>query len=156
MYPLVLTLHSWLRWIVVLAGVVIVVRFLAGWLGKRDWQMLDARLATVFPMLLNIQLLIGLLLYFVASPITTGALKNFGAAMSNAITRFYAVEHLFIMLVALVVVHVGTILVKRRSATPARFRLGTILFGLAVLFILLAIPWPFVSAGANRPWFRLG
>lgn len=156
MYPLVLTLHSWLRWIVVLAGVVIVVRFLAGWLGKRDWEMLDARLATVFPMLLDIQLLIGLLLYFVASPITTGALKNFGAAMSNAATRFYAVEHLLIMLVALVVAHVGSVLVKRRSAAPARFRLGAILFGLAVLFILFAIPWPFVSAGANRPWFRLG
>jgi len=156
MYPLTLTLHSWLRWIAVIAGVVVVIRFLMGWLGKRDWQALDARLTTVFPMLLDIQLLLGLLLYFVASPITTGALQNFGAAMSNAATRFYAVEHFFMMLIALVVAHVGSVLVKRRSGAPARYRVGALLFGLALLIILFSIPWPFVAAGANRPWFRLG
>jgi len=156
MYLVSLTLHSWLRWIVVIAGVVVVIRFLMGWLGKRDWQALDARLMTVFPMLLDIQLLFGLLLYFVASPITTGALRDFGAAMSNAVTRFYAVEHFFMMVIALVVAHVGSVLVKRRSAAPGRYRVGAFLFGLALLIILLAIPWPFVAAGANRPWFRLG
>lgn len=156
MYLVVLLFHSWVRWLVVAVGVLAVVRFVLGWLGHRAWQPLDGRLAIIFPTLLDIQVLVGLLLYFFVSPITTGALKNFGGAMSNAVTRFYAVEHLLIMLVALVVAHVGSILVKRRSAAPARFRLGAILFGLAVLFILLAIPWPFVGAGANRPWFRLG
>jgi hypothetical protein len=156
MYPLTLTLHSWLRWIAVIAGVVAVVRFLIGWLGKREWQARDARLTTLFPMLMDLQLLIGLLLYFVASPITTTALQNFGAAMSNAVTRFYAVEHFFMMLIALVVAHVGSVLVKKRSAAAARFRIGAIFFGLALVILFLAIPWPFVAAGAGRPWLRIG
>lgn len=155
MYPLTLTLHSWLRWIAVIAGVVAVVRFFMGWLGKREWQPLDARLTTVFPILMDIQLLLGLVLYFFASPITTGALRNFGAAMSNAVTRFYAVEHLFMMLIALVVAHVGSVLIKKRSAA-ARFRIGAIFFGLALVILFLAIPWPFLAAGAGRPWFRIG
>ncbi len=156
MYGVTLFLHSWLRWVVVIVAIVAVVRFVLGWLGRREWTDLDARLAAGFPILLDVQLLVGLLLYFVASPITTGALRNFGAAMSNAVVRFYAVEHLFLMLIALVLAHVGNVLLKKRRAAAARFRLATLLFGLALIVILLAIPWPFLTAGANRPWFRLG
>ena len=78
MYPLVLTLHSCLRWIVRASSAsVAVVRFCTGLAGPaREWQPLDSRLATYFPMLIDIQLLLGLLLYFVLSPITTGALRE--------------------------------------------------------------------------------
>lgn len=156
MYPLLLTLHSWLRWFVVIVGLIAVARFASGWWGRRAWQGHDGRLAVLFPTLLDIQLLVGLLLYFFASPITAAALRDFGAAMGNAATRFYAVEHLALMAVALVLAHVGGVLSKKRSADPARFRVATVLFGLALVLILAAIPWPFVAAGMNRPWFRLG
>lgn len=156
MYPVFLVLHSWLRWLVVIVAVIAVARFAWGWLSGRKWEALDGRLASTFPALLDIQLLVGLVLYFFASPITTGALRNFGAAMGNAVTRFYAVEHLFLMLLALIIAHVGSVLVKRRAPGPARWRAATVVFGLALIVILLAVPWPFVTAGTNRPWFRLG
>jgi hypothetical protein len=103
MYMLTLTLHSLMRWVVVIVGLVAVVRFLAGWLGKKEWTSLDTRLLSIFPMTVDIQLLLGLLLYFLLSPISTSALRDFGGAMSNAVLRFYAVEHLFMMILALVV-----------------------------------------------------
>lgn len=156
MYALILTIHSWLRWIVVVVGVIAVARFILGWLARRAWQPLDGRLATLFPMLLDLQLIVGLLLYFVVSPITTGALRNFGAAMGNATVRFYAVEHLFMMLVALVIAHVGSVFLKKRPEAAPRFRVAAIAFGVAWIVILAAVPWPFVMAGMNRPWFRLG
>ena len=62
MYPLILTLHSWMRWVVVIVGVIAIVKFLIGWLGKKDWAALDARLASIFPITIDIQLLLGLLL----------------------------------------------------------------------------------------------
>jgi hypothetical protein len=155
-YPLVVTLHSWLRWAVVIVGVIAVVKFLGGWLGGKKWQPQDTRLAALFPMLVDIQLLLGLLLYFVVSPITTGALRNFGAAMSNSVTRYFAVEHVFMMLVALVVAHLGSMLPKKQTDVLAKFRLAAILTLLALVIIFLAIPWPFLAAGAGRPWFRLG
>lgn len=156
MYPLMLALHSWLRWAVVIVGVVAVARFTWGWLGGRKWEALDGRLSSIFPALLDVQLLVGLVLYFFVSPITTGALRDFSAAMGNAVIRFYVVEHLFGTLVALIIAHVGSVLVKRRAPGPARWRAATVVFGLALIVILLTIPWPFMAAGMNRPWFRLG
>lgn len=156
MYPLILTLHSLMRWVVVIVGVVAVVQFLVGWLGKKEWTSLDARLLAIFPMTVDIQLLLGLLLYFILSPITTGALRDFGGAMSNAVLRFYAVEHLFMMVIALVVAHVGSLLAKKRTVASARFRLAGLLFLVAMIIIFLSIPWPFMTAGSGRPWLRLG
>lgn len=126
------------------------------WLGKREWQSLDARLTTLFPVLVDIQLLLGLVLYLFVSPLTTGALRDFGAAMSNAVTRFYTVEHTLMMLIVLGAAHIGRALIKKRSAAAARFRSGALIFGLALIVILLATPWPFLAAGTGRPWFRLG
>ena len=156
MYPLALTLHSWMRWIVVIVGVIAVVRFLIGWLGKRDWAALDACLALIFPVTIDIQLLLGLLLYFVLSPITTGALRDFGAALKNSTVRFFSVEHIFMVLIALIVAHIGSALIKKRTDATAKFRIGFILFLLAMIIIFLAIPWPFLTAGSGRPWLRLG
>jgi hypothetical protein len=156
MYMLTLTLHSLMRWVVVIVGLVAVVRFLAGWLGKKEWTSLDTRLLSIFPMTVDIQLLLGLLLYFLLSPISTSALRDFGGAMSNAVLRFYAVEHLFMMILALVVAHVGSMLARKGTVTSARFRLAGLLFLAAMIIIFLAIPWPFVAAGSGRPWLRLG
>jgi len=155
-YPLALTLHSWMRWIVVIVGVIAVVRFLIGWLGKRDWAALDARLALIFPVTIDIQLLLGLLLYFVLSPITTGALRDFGAALKNSTVRFFSVEHIFMVLIALIVAHIGSALIKKRTDATTKFRIGFIFFVLAMIIIFLAIPWPFLTAGSGRPWLRLG
>ncbi len=156
MYPLILTLHSWMRWVVVIIGVIAIVKFLIGWLGKKEWGALDARLASIFPITIDIQLLLGLLLYFVLSPITTGALRDFGAAMKNSVVRYYSVEHIFIMLIALIVAHIGSVMIKKRTDATAKFRIGFILFLLAMIIIFLSIPWPFLTAGSGRPWLRLG
>jgi hypothetical protein len=155
-YPLILTLHSLMRWVVVIVGVVAIVKFLLGWLGKKDWAALDARLASSFPIFIDIQLLLGLLLYFVLSPITTAALRDFGAAMKNSVMRFYSMEHILMMLIALIVAHLGSMLIKKRTDATAKFRIGFICFLLAMLIIFLAIPWPFLAAGSGRPWLRLG
>jgi len=155
-YPLILTLHSWMRWVVVIIGVIAIVKFLIGWLGKKEWGALDARLASIFPITIDIQLLLGLLLYFVLSPITTGALRDFGAAMKNSVVRYYSVEHILMMLIALIVAHIGSMMIKKRTETTAKFRIGFILFLLAMIIIFLSIPWPFLAAGSGRPWLRLG
>jgi hypothetical protein len=145
-----------MRWVVVIVGVIAVAKFLVGWLGRKDWAAFDARLASIFPVTIDIQLLLGLLLYFVLSPITTGALRDFGGAMRNSVVRFYSVEHIFMMLIALIVAHIGSALIKKRSDSTAKFRIGMIFFLSAMIIIFLAIPWPFLAAGSGRPWLRLG
>lgn len=141
MYGLVLTIHSLLRWAVLAAGLAAVARG-----GVRD-----SSSGKWFVILLDIQMLLGLLLYFVLSPFTKAALGDFGGAMGNPQLRFFAVEHAFGMIIGLVLAHVGS--VKIRKASPERRgKLAMIFYGLALVAILVSIPWPGMPAG--RPLFR--
>src|SRR5512136_2373351 len=115
MYPVVLFLHSWARWIVAIAAVVAVARAFYGWLGKKDWTRFDDQLGLLFSTSLDVQMLLGLILYIFLSPITQAAFKNFGAAMSDATLRFFTIEHLLYMVVAVVLGHVGRALSKQAT-----------------------------------------
>ena len=68
MYPLILTIHSIVRWLIIIAAVVLLVRSFSGWLRKRKYAPSDDRAAMTFTMLLDIQALLGLILYFFLAP----------------------------------------------------------------------------------------
>ncbi len=151
MHPLVLTLHSIVRWAVVIFGVIAVVRAFIGWFGNRQWQSLDDRLGMGFVTALDINLVLGLLLYFL-SPITRSAFSDFGAAMGNSSVRFFLAEHLVVMLVAIALAHIGRSRAKKAADDRSKFKQAAIFFGLAFLAVLLAIPWPFMVKFAGRGW----
>lgn len=151
MYSAVLLIHSWLRWLVLLAGLFAVVKGLGGWSGLKPWTPGDARSGFWFTLSLDVQMLLGILLYFFLSPFTTTALRDFGAAMSNAGLRYWAVEHVFGMAIALALAHVGRVRV-RKADSLRKHRTAAIFFGLALLAVLLSIPWPGMPAG--RELFR--
>ena len=151
MYSGVLLAHSWVRWAVVIAGVLALLRALTGASSRRPWTAADDRAGLWFTIALDVQILIGLYLYFVLSPFTTEALKNFGAAMRTPALRFWAVEHAFGMLLGVVLAHVGR--VRLRKAEPSRRHvIAAIFFGIALVAILASIPWPGTPNG--RPWVR--
>jgi hypothetical protein len=141
MYELVLLVHSWLRWAVLAAG-------LAAAFGGRSR---DDTGGKWFVILLDLQIVLGLLLYFILSPFTKAAMANFGEAMGNSQLRFFAVEHVFGMLIGTALAHVGRKKVKN-AVIERRGRLALIFYGLALLAILVSIPWPGMPAG--RPLFR--
>jgi hypothetical protein len=153
MYPLVLTLHSLVRWAIVIVGIVAIVRAFMGWRGGKPWAQLDDRLGLAFTSIMDLNLLLGLLLYFVLSPITTGALRDMGAAMGNSALRYFAVEHILIMIIAVVVAHIGRSRSKKAATDTGKHKQAAIFFTAAMVLVLLAIPWPFLSAGAGRGWF---
>ena len=104
-------------------------------------------------MVLDIQMLLGLLLYLVLSPFTSQALNDFGAAMRNPALRYWAVEHVSLMLAAVVLVHVGRVL-ARTARTPQSKRTRQIVcYTLATVAMIAATPWPGMANG--RPLFRL-
>ena len=149
MYTAVLIIHSWLRWAVLVAGLMAFLR--AATAGGRPWTPADDRATRWFTSLLDLQMLLGLVLYFVLSPFTREALGDFGAAMKNSGLRFWAVEHTFGMIIGVALAHVGAVKV-RKAPSYSKHRLATIFFGLALLAILVSIPWPGMPAG--RPLFR--
>ena len=150
MYSLVLLLHSWLRWLALAAGVGAVFNAF----GKDTAAVRGAeRWGLIFMIALDVQLLLGLLLYGVLSPFTSQAMQNFGGAMRDPLLRFWAVEHFTMMLGAAVLVHIGRVL-ARNTADPRKKRTRMLIcFGLALLLILVGIPWPWMEVG--RPLYRL-
>jgi hypothetical protein len=153
MFEVVRILHSLVRWLVVIAALVAVGRAFVGWLGNRKWGGLDDRLGLIFTVSLDIQLLLGIVLY-VVSPLVQGAFADMSGAMSAPTVRFFVVEHVALMFIAVVVAHIGRALAKRLPNDRAKFKRVTLFFGAAVVLILAAIPWPFLAHG--RPWLRLG
>jgi len=147
MYSIVLMLHSWIRWAALIAGVGAVVAAASS--GPTDRAAGWGRFLTIA---VDLQMLLGLLLYFVVSPNMAMIRDNFGQAMQSRQLRFWAVEHVTAMVVAVVLVHMGAVL-ARGVATPAARRTRQLLcWGIATLLMIAATPWPGLVYG--RPLFR--
>jgi hypothetical protein len=152
MYSVVLFTHSWLRYLVLGFGItllVLCVRGLRG--GAWTWTEKSERIHVLFTAILDVQFLLGLLLYFKLSPVTQAALANMGAAMKEPTLRFFGVEHIATMLIALIVAHIGRARSKRKQG-KARFKSVLITQSVWLLLTLAAIPWPVLDVG--RPLFR--
>ena len=149
----ILILHSLLRWAVVILGLWTLINALTGYFGKRAYTANDNRSNLFFMISCDIQLLIGLALY-----IHNGwfdRLKDMGNNMKDPYLRFFTMEHLTLMLVAWVLVHIGRATVKKADTDAAKHKKMLIFFGLAIVLIFAAIPWPFKQA-IGRPYFRVG
>lgn len=140
-YQMVLALHNIVRWVALILGILAAVRGFLGWFQNTEWADLDRKFGLYFTISIDIQLLLGLVLYFVLSPITTAAVRDFGTAMGNSGFRFFAVEHAIMMLLAVVFAHLGSALPKRADRSNAKHRRAAIWFTLAVLAMLLGMPW---------------
>lgn len=150
MYTTVLVLHSWIRWIALVAAVGTTLAALRG--KAAGANSLADRWGMVAMMALDTQLLLGLLLYFVLSPNTKAILEHFGDAMKDPALRFWAVEHTVSMFAAIALAHVGRVL-ARKSTSPATKRTRLLIcFGMATLLIILGMPWPGRPGG--RDLFR--
>ena len=151
-YAAVLSVHSWLRWAILVVAVLLIARTATGWLRARLWTRPDEGLQVGLTALLDAQMLVGFLLYFALSPLLRGFLEAPSAGMSNPAVRFFGVEHVAVMLAAVVVAHVGRVL-SRGAATPALRHARACAAGVLVLLLVVAaIPWPSLRYG--RPLFR--
>jgi hypothetical protein len=98
-------------------------------------------------------LLLGLLLYLAVSPNMRAILENFGASMKEPAARFWAVEHITAMFGAIALAHVGRVLARKAKTADEKRRRLLACFGIAVLLIMIGMPWPGRPGG--RPYFRL-
>jgi hypothetical protein len=142
MYDVVLALHNILRWVVVILAVAAVVRAYRGWLGKRDWEPADRKVGSFFAISMDVQLLVGLALYFFLSPMTQPIFRGqMSLVMGNDQMRFFGVEHIFYMILGVVFVHLGTILSRRAEQPLIKHRRAALWFSLVVLTLLVGVPW---------------
>jgi len=141
MYSFVLATHNIFRWLVLIFGILAIVMAFVGWFGKKEWKGLDDKLGLGFTISLDVQVLLGFLLYVVFSPITKAAFSDMGAAMADSDLRFFLVEHLLMMIVALVLAHIGRSRAKKADTDVSKHKNAAIFYTIAMLLILAAIPW---------------
>ncbi len=128
--------HNFMRWIVLIAGIWALLRTLPMLSGNRPVLAADKKAGLFFMISCDIQLLLGLFLYFSrgwASQLSAG-----GEVMRNAGMRFWTIEHSVGMIVAILLAHIGYASLKRGVGKRAG-----IMFLFSLLIILITIPWPF-------------
>ena len=148
----VLVFHNLLRWAVLLFGIWTVVNAVSGLASKRRYSLSDDKSNLLFMISCDIQLLLGLILFFSYS--WFDKLKGgMGAVMKNRYDRFFTVEHAGMMILAWILVHVGRSAIKRAATDNKKHKKMLLFFGLAFLIIIASIPWPF-RAEIARPFYR--
>ncbi len=147
LYNIFLTLHSIMRWVVLIAGIIAVVQAFRGWRKATFWTPGDERLGMIYTMSMDLQVLLGLVLFFILSPITRAALSGMSSAMQNEVTRFFLVEHFPVMLVAVVIAHIGRARARKATDDAGKHRTEFIFYAISLVLVILAIPWPFMAYG---------
>jgi hypothetical protein len=152
MYSIVLAIHSWVRWAALVAGIGATLASARG-SNLRDGLGRIERWGLVLTLAVDLQLLLGLLLYFVVSPELQIIRADFSAALQDPKMRFWAVEHVGTMVGAVVLVHLGRVLGTNARTTASKRILSMTCYGLATIAMIAATPWPWTSNA--RPLFRL-
>ncbi|HEX4049515.1 MAG TPA: hypothetical protein VHY19_01360 [Steroidobacteraceae bacterium] len=145
LYRWVLVAHSDWRWVVLVSGLATLVSAISGLSGERSWPAGGARSARFFGVALDIQVLLGLAMYLILSPLTTVALAH----TTTRLPSFFTIFHPAIMFGAFIAVHVSAVLVRRARSDAGYHRRALIFFGITWLLVLGGVPW------GMRPWFRL-
>ncbi len=144
MYEILKTLHSFIRWAVLLLLLAVIIKSLHGLITKRGFSNSDNKISLYMMISAHTQLVIGILLMFV-SPFV-----QFGNT-TNPEIRFFTMEHTTMMVIAIVFMTLARMLSKRAKTDTGKFRRLFIFSLIALLIIFMAIPWPF--SAISRQWF---
>lgn len=153
MYPYVLFFHSIWRWFVLVSLIYAVYRGIQGWRRSEAFTGADDTLRHITATVVHIQLILAVWLYGI-SPLIRYFWANFHEAVHEREIRFFGMEHSLMMLVSVILVTIGSMKAKRQGTDQGKFKTMAIWYGIALLVILLNIPWPF-SPLVSRPWFRM-
>jgi hypothetical protein len=151
MYNGLLHLHSVLRWIILILLLLALYKNIAD--RKGAFTATHNRLGLLLMICADLLLLVGLYQWFVGDWGLKSIQNNgMSVVMKNAVLRFFAIEHTTGMLIAIILIHLGYSYGKKSVPDPQKHKRILLYFGLALLIILISIPWPFRPMGAGRHW----
>jgi hypothetical protein len=152
MYNGLLHLHSFLRWVIIVLALIAIFRSYTGMTAGKVFSAADKKTGLFLMITAHTTLLVGLYLW-IAGPWGLANIRNlgFGDVMKDKVYRFYAIEHIFGMLVAIVLITIGRGAAKKNIPDAAKFKRSFWFFLVALVIILATVPWPF-RAGIGRHW----
>jgi hypothetical protein len=143
MYQGLVHLHSALRWVILILLIICLIQAFTKneKLAKTSlWLLISS----------HIMLLLGLFQYFNSEAVGFHMIERLGGmgnVMKDSIARFWVVEHISVMILAIILITMA-----RGRAKRLKFSSAAWMYVIALILILAAVPWPF-REGIARPWF---
>lgn len=152
MFPIILTLHSLVRWLVLISLLFAVYRGFRGWRSGNLFSAFDNAVRHWTATIAHIQLILGLWLYFI-SPLTDYFMNHFSEAVHERTLRFFGMEHSLVMFVAITVITIGSAKARRQLTSKGKYKTMALWYTVGLFLILTSVPWAF-SPLVSRPWLR--
>ncbi len=143
-------MHSGWRWVVLILLIWAIYNAFNKKKNNIDYTQSDRKLNMFAMIACHIQLLGGLIMYFMNEGIIA-AWGNLGAVMKISAARHMVIEHLFGMLIALTLITIGHSKSKKLTESKAKHHKIFVMYLIGLIIILATIPWPF--RGWGNGWF---
>ena len=141
MYSLFKNLHSYWAFLVLIVILLAIGNAFIGKIKGKDFESKDLRISLFGLIFSHLQLLIGLILYFVSPWFDQWSALGMGGVMKDPQTRLYLVEHPFTNIIAIVLITMGWSLHKRQSDSGKKFLRIGLFYSFGLLLLLSRIPW---------------
>ena len=141
MYTAIQHLHSYWAYLALLIVVLATFNAIIKFAGKKPFGAQDFRISLFALIVLHIQLLIGLVLYFVSPYFSAFSTEGMGTIMSDKILRLYLIEHPTTMILSIVFITIGYSKHKKKLSSSKKFKTLSIFYTIALILLLLKIPW---------------
>jgi len=136
-YDLVTNIHGFVSTIFTLVAIVILVRSIRGWKHRKAYTKWDWNFSALFLVLLYVQLVLGILLYFVLGDQSDGA-DSIEKATEQMSFRFWVLEHFIITIFALFLCQIGWIFIRKSSLDLNKHKNTLFYFGISILLIIIS------------------
>lgn len=153
MYTGMLHLHNLLRWVILLFLLIAIVRHLTGMINRKNFTSGDRKTGLFLIISAHLTFVVGLYLWF-AGEWGYKKIKALGMSgvMKDSYSRFFVIEHLAGMLIAIILITIGRGVAKKNLPDIVKHRRSFWFYFIALIVILATVPWPFRETVA-RPWF---
>ncbi|MGB1227141.1 MAG: hypothetical protein ACPG9K_04560 [Poseidonibacter sp.] len=135
-----LLIHSSLRWVILLTLLIHLYCIYTGYFRNKPFTKFNRIFSHVTVGFIHLQFVIGLYVYYTSEKINI-FLADIKGSMAISELRFFAVEHSLIMLIAIVIITIGSFKSKRIEDERKKYKTQIIYFTIGLVLILAAIPW---------------
>ena len=139
LYTFAFKIHIFISSITLLAGIMNVVLSIQGWSRKRQYSRLDEGVSLTFNIALYLQLILGFMIYLTLRTSMEGPFWEVPNTENDASLRFWAIEHIALMIFALFLTQIGRLFIRKSKDPSRKFKASVFYFGTSLLLILFSV-----------------
>ena len=139
LYSVVFKIHIYISAITLLSGITTLILSIQGWSKKRDYSRSDEWSSLIFNIGLYLQLFLGFIIYFTLRTSLEGSIWQVPDTENDASLRFWAIEHIALMIFALFLTQLGRIFIARATQSIRKFKASLFYYGISLLLSLFSL-----------------